>query len=406
MNNNILSNGKLKGSAILFGISFPLLSFYTFTSGAYQPVDLIIVILSTFIIFTITHDELFEASRIILPFIPFLFWIICVNSYYIILSGHLKSYVIATIQLTYAFVIMFFYYIAIKRVIGMQQGRIYLILCLFLLAISPLIFSMFFGGSSTDFQIRQVYSFNNPNQLGYFSLLLLCMFLTYTSFYRYYSFLDNKIIQSIKIVVFLIGNWFVFVSASRGAIAGVLLLDFMILWMHLRKSPFICIGLIFIHLFTAGLIFSNDIFSNYFQGTLTRLTNKAFYDHDDLLHRSIEQLNITNEVSMFIGKGPRQFSESGLKDMYEDKGEVHNAIIGIFSQYGIIGVLLLFGGFSMYAWKVGFSVTNLAVFASIAIYNMSHYGLRFRVLWVVLALVAASSFYVSDRYKSQFFDSE
>jgi hypothetical protein len=406
MNNNILSNGKLKGSAILFGISIPLLPFYTFTSGAYQPVDLIIVILSIYIIFTITHDELFEARSIIAPFIPFLFWIICVNSYYIILSGHLKSYLIATLQLAYAVVIMFFYYIAIKRIKGMRDGPIYLLLCLFLLSISPLIIPIFFGGSSIDFQIREVYSFNNPNQLGYFSLLLLCMFLTYTSIYRYYSFLNNKIIQLIKIVIFLIGNWFVFVSASRGAIAGVLLLDFMILWILLRKSPFVFIGLIFIHLFTFGLIFTNGIFSNYFQGTLTRLTNKAFYDHDDLLHRSIEQLNFTNEVSMFIGKGPRQTYEVGVKDMDEDKGEVHNAIIGIFSQYGIIGVLLFFGGFSIFAWKVGFSITNLAVFASIAIYNMSHYGLRFRLLWVVLALVAASSFYVSDRYKSQFFDSE
>lgn len=404
MNHNAFPESKIRTVAILLGISFSLLPLYALSSGSFQPVDLIIFILSIYIIFTITHDELFGAVRLIAPFLPFLCWIIFVNSYYIILSGHLSSYLIATTQLVYAFAIVFFYYIAMTRVIEMRYGHIYLLLCLLLLSISPLIFSNFFGVSSADIEMRQTYSFNNPNQLGYFSLLLLCMFLTYISFYINGYFLKNKIIQLFLFIIFIIGNWFVFVSASRAGIAGVLLLDIVIILMLFRKNPLFCAGLVLMPFFIACFFFADGDFSVYTQGSLERLSHKDFFDKGDLLHRTLEQVNFDNDIYVILGSGPRHSFASGqipLAEMF--KTEAHNSVVGILSQYGIIGVLFLAVGFFLYAWRVGFSIPSLAVFASITIYNMSHYGLRFRLFWVVIALVAACSYLLSEKGGGEIF---
>ena len=101
MNNNTSREGRLTTSAVLLALCFPLLPFYAFASGAFQPVDMFIVIFTAYIFVTITYDELFKSLQIITPFFPFLCWVIFFNSYYVIISGHLVSYLLATIQLVY-----------------------------------------------------------------------------------------------------------------------------------------------------------------------------------------------------------------------------------------------------------------------------------------------------------------
>ena len=390
MNNNTSREGRLTTSAVLLALCFPLLPFYAFASGAFQPVDMFIVIFTAYIFVTITYDELFKSLQIITPFFPFLCWVIFFNSYYVIISGHLVSYLLATIQLVYVFVIFAVYQIGFTRIMLHRYGHIYLYCCIMLLAISPLVLQQLFGTLSTHMQSRQTFSFNNPNQLGYFSILILCMLLAYISLYKESFITKNRMVQIACFFTLLLCNYFGLISASRAAIIGIVILDFaIILFLFRRRLIFltliICIPLTLYVFFDL----SEDL-PNFFENSFRRFSNKDFLDKDDMFHRTIEQMNFSDDTSIVFGSGPRVFDGSGFRAI-DFKGEVHNSILGILSQYGLFGLSLIAIGFFLFAKRVSFSLLNLAIFSSIAIYNMSHYGLRFRLLWIALALLASAS---------------
>ncbi len=390
MNYKALPQGRLTTSAVLLALSFPLLPFYPFASGAFQPVDIFIVIFTAYIFFSITYDELFKSLQIITPFLPFLCWVILLNSYYVIISAHLASYLLATIQLVYVFVIIAVYQIGFTRIMLHRYGHIYLYCCIMLLAVSPLVLQQLFGTPSTDMQSRQTLSFNNPNQLGYFSILILCMLLAYSSLYKESFLLKNRMVQIACFFTILLGNYFCLISVSRAAIIGIIILDFAIILFLFRRRLIFLTLIICLPLILYGFFDLSEDLPNFFENSFRRFANKTFLDRYDIFHRTIEQVNFSDDTSIVFGSGPRVFDRSGFRAI-DFKGDVHYSIVGILSQYGLFGLSLIAIGFVLFAKRVSFSLLNLAIFISIAIYNMSHYGLRFRLLWIALALLASAS---------------
>ena len=86
---------------------------------------------------------------------------------------------------------------------------------------------------------------------------------------------------------------------------------------------------------------------------------------------------------VLLGAGEGEFNRFGIGHQLE----LHSAPATLIFSYGLPGVLLL-GGW-VFAIVRANSVQRLMLLAPAAIYLLTHQGLRFTMLWVVVALLAA-----------------
>jgi O-antigen ligase len=70
---------------------------------------------------------------------------------------------------------------------------------------------------------------------------------------------------------------------------------------------------------------------------------------------------------------------------YAGDKEVHNTLLEILNSYGVIGLCLFLSGCIVQVVRSRFRTGDWVLFLPIFLYNMSHNGFRFRLMWVALA---------------------
>jgi hypothetical protein len=215
---------------------------------------------------------------------------------------------------------------------------------------------------------RSTVMFNNPNQLGYYALLSACIIL-----------LGQKRLKlsTIQVTAGLAAcSYLALLSASKAALASIGALGIALLISKLRTI--VVASVVF-----AVLIFTNNPFSTAIDRAQERIDNDQHYGF--LEERGYDRITEYPEYwLMGAGEGAyRRFKETSLIGAHE----LHSSMATLFFCYGAIGTLL----FAMYLWgtmrRAG--LRAWVIVGSGFAYGMTHQGLRFRLLWLLLGMVCA-----------------
>lgn len=227
--------------------------------------------------------------------------------------------------------------------------------------------------------IRHAGFFNNPNQLGYYSLILLsCVFL----------FEDEFSVYS-KVIVIGITLFASAISLSKAAIIGVggLAVSYTLFGNNersVRKTVFQIIFIVLICALTYWILFSDSRYvmnSSLLRPLRNRILNMSRENDSSLSdgrgYARIFEMGIHFLWGMGEGAYRRFISLSGL--------EVHSTYVNILVSYGFFGML-------SYAWIIlkplfggKYTGRNFAGLSGVLLYFMAHNGVRNTLLWIILA---------------------
>lgn len=253
--------------------------------------------------------------------------------------------------------------------------------------LSPIIF----GFNNFNFSGRNTLSFNNPNQLGYYAVGIITFALIYLSLYKSAKIKLNNRNLLLILIIAVASNFFSYLSASRASILSIIVGNVTIAYLilssiNLKKRIFIIIMSFFIVINATGFFWisgRNFDETKIYEGTFSRLKTKKLFDIDDFNKRTIGFFAFDDVVVAMIGNGGKISENVDF--------EVHNTVLNILKIYGFIGIFLLFTGVIIYLFILKPNFLSILCLTPLIIYNMAHYGFRFRIFWLCLALFTAAS---------------
>lgn len=206
--------------------------------------------------------------------------------------------------------------------------------------------------------------FNNPNQLGYWGLLSVSIFCVLTRMVR--------IRMVWQIAVFLMGFYLVALSLGKAATLslGILfVLHFSKKWWHFVLAV-ICGGIVLMVLQNQPIL----------QDLATRLATIGHQQDDSLAGRGYTRIWNHPEYLLF-GAG-----EYGLVRFPGEDRELHSTLGTLLFSYGAVGFSLFAMIMLRLLRRAGLS--NFLYLAPAFAYGLTHQGLRFSLLWILMAVVA------------------
>jgi hypothetical protein len=220
------------------------------------------------------------------------------------------------------------------------------------------------GGRGTLF-------FNNPNQLGYYALLAATLIaLTHRR-------LQLRLVTSSLTLVCC--GVLAMISASRAAAGGVAVLLVFMLFSNPKILVAACLA-------GAAVVSGVGPVADAIEASQERVLNRgAHSDASFFQERGYDRI-WRNQQYLVLGAG-----EGGLSRFDETayvKGmEIHSSAGTILFSYGIVGALL----FLVFTWRLirGAPVRLVITLLPPLLYTGAHQGLRFTMLWIVLAVFVA-----------------
>lgn len=217
---------------------------------------------------------------------------------------------------------------------------------------------------------RSTGTFNNPNQLAYFSVCFTAMAL----------FMCTRLGLGVKwmMVVLAIGWYLVLHSLSKAGIGAFLIFSSMLLY---RLGPLRSI-LVVVFFFSTLFIFDIPVM----ESAIYRMESIGQDEDDSLSGRGYDR--IINEIQyVFFGAGEGEYT----RHQSVWGGEIHSTFGTLLFSYGIFGLII----FSMFIYKavvkrIGF-IDSLVFLSPVFAYSVTHNGLRFTPFWILLALLSPPS---------------
>lgn len=352
---------------LLWSLVVLLFPFYVFDSGLPQPADMLGFAL-LFVLIRRWNGRLPVAFtrplRSLLLFIVYVFlvnlgWSFAIFTFSVnAKEGFLMAptFYIFNGLLLFTFLLMF-----------QRYGEILLWLTVRLVMISVFI-QMFIALAEGARIGRSTVMFNNPNQLGYYALLSACIILLGQKRLR---------LSTIQVTASLAAcSYLALLSASKAALASIAALGIVLLISKVRT-------IIFAALVFAVLVFTDNPFSAAIDHAQRRI------DDDQSLglleERGYDRVSQYPEYWLFgSGEGDyRRFTETSAIGAHE----LHSSMATLFFCYGVIGTLL----FALFMWWTlsGAGIRAWIIVGTGFAYGMTHQGLRFRLLWLLLGMICA-----------------
>ena len=352
--------------------------FYVFPSGNPQPADflLLLTIIATLLI---VWRQLPEEPALYIAVALFVGWIVLVNAFWYFLRPDFlflkkPSFYIYN-GLVFLFVIAAGYHDwqRLKTVIWWS--------CVIALFAQLLYLEFVFHGLGK----RATGTFNNPNQLGYWGLLVMACLAVVK---------ERAPLRVLDILALGAGFYILMLSLSKAAsISGMLLILLIIAFCRLQRasalllSVLLMLGLVF-QIASGGLVerfMSLEPVANLEH----RLSGIGSQEDDSLLGRGYVRL-IQNPQYLAFGAGEGSFDR--LTEDAEKQGkEFHSTLGTVLMSYGLIGLGLF--GLLLFVIFVRAPLASVAYLGPIMLYGITHMGLRFSIFWVFLGLVYAQARY-------------
>ena len=363
--------------SVIWFIFFVVTPFYFFPSGSPQVADAVMVFLIVITGVAVILGKKFKipysSINIIIYLLLFVLNVIVVS---VIWSLVLKesSILIYPLYYIYRFIILLMVLLFYS-----WYGGSFIKVILFSIAASVLLQVAItpFGKQVQD--IRHVLFYNNPNQLGYYSLLCASIFLAASKKYN---------ISIVIEVLFLLGCFILAaLSLSKAAMGGILILTIIVLW---KRPIFILITIIMIAI---GVRFIADI--PLYKNINTRISSIGKQSDDTLEARGYGRIK-NNLIHCILGA-----SEGAVYRFSNDRKmqiEIHSSWGTILFSYGIFGTIT----FMLFMIKI-YDIARMSIYiylAPVIFYGITHQGLRAALFWILIAMIICLS--VKDKnYKDR-----
>lgn len=360
----------------LFGLYFATKPFYFWDSGLPQISDLILIF--SLILF-LTHYKFnikikkIDKWIILLP-IFFVFWVVLINTLWTFFLQTNTDFMISSLFYIYNSIIFLYTLFLIKKYKKKILYVIYksILISLFLQFVFILIQGGFTGTRLTG-------SFNNPNQLGYYGLLMVSFLII----------LNNRLTLPLKSFVLgtIIAISLIFTSLSNAAILSAvgLLVVYLIKDNPHKKKIYSLI--LFLIAFILLVNYSNDFIENnyLFNSIYERISSIGESSDNSLAGRGYDRIfNYPEYWAFGAGEGAYNRFNNGILDGLE----LHSTLGNIQISYGIVGLLLFCSFLITVLKKNKFKNTYVVIF--ILIYGLTHNGIRNTLFWILLGVIAAN----------------
>lgn len=361
---------------------------YIFPSGGFQLVDIPLVLLAIFTLSAMRKSEIKSTASVILMLGIYVFWAIFVNTMYFLQYANMRHLQVCG-QILFTYLLFSVFIITFQRVILSKRGVMIFYPAILLALFMPFLIKGEYdmGHKTVSFLRRNALSFDNPNQLAYFSVLIYAMsILLRRNIVKYGFTAQHKVLLGvISFCIFMLSHLFVMFSASRAGIVSIILLDVIVVWQNKRRF------LIPISLFILLCVVTfptNPLPDINFSKFVT--SPRMSKDFKKILSNRVGERfsqNLPDEMgflSMLYGAGKP--SVSPFRET-----EVHNGFIDIFASYGAIGILLFFlflfflAVRFIFVTRTNYITHYMAVLFAVFAYNLAHNGFRFRFFWIFLA---------------------
>ncbi|GAB3805670.1 hypothetical protein [Virgibacillus kimchii] len=366
---------KTKIISILISMYFIMAPFYLLGSGLPQIADY--TIFSVIILFTFSYsfvkDIRFYLSAILLLLIA------VVNGIWSIVLTE-PSMNINTLYFIFNIMIM----LVILNLYKIDKENLmkYLLIGVVISLVIQFIIAITTQGGSG----RTTLYFNNPNQLGYYSLIQLGII---TLFYYI-----NRISFRGYLVFSIISLYLILISLSSAAILsglilfGVGLIYYFITKFNLKQKNIILVILVLLTMVQVHALVTDTQYSfNIIDDVQNRFESKTYDAESTFTERRYDRI-LENPQYWFTGAG-----QGGLQRFSEGL-EIHASIPSFFFYYGILGLILLLVLFYNLIGKVTF--ITLLVLVTIHFYGLTHQGLRQSMFWILLAVI-----FLSNKYETK-----
>ena len=229
-----------------------------------------------------------------------------------------------------------------------------------------------FGSYNYDI-LRPAFFFRTPNQLGYYALIMLSVFVVLNKL--------NRINMVYFIAVFLSCLFMTLVSASKAAVGGALFLSVYYLFDSQILKGYGLIAVFVIFSASYFFVFKSDQGSRQSDYLLERVEQGTKEENiTEWEYRGYDRMsNHPNYLILGSGEGMyRRFKT------YIHHHEMHSSFGNLLFSYGIPGfTLFLIFFFSLFK---GLTIKTSLYIVPVVLYSFTHMGLRFTPLWILFAL--------------------
>jgi len=370
-----LSNTLLK-LTLFFGImTFPV---YLLPSGSVQITHILLLMFSLLVLVKIG----FPRDKYFYIFLSFLIYCFLTNifysfyDYFVVRDSTFEHY-IDLIFLTYNFLLtasLISYFKNQKR----HNFIVYAIVCAILIILFHLCYQFLFG----KFSFRYPALFNNPNQLGYFSV---CCFSLIYIFYRnsYISYFNT--ISLLVLLIFLS-----IMTLSKAAYISLFLCFlFALKPINFKFSKIIWLIVMLALLFFIILFFLEISETNFYR----RMINLPNENDSSLEVRGYFVYLKADILQSIFGMGP--------KNVYAiNRVEIHSTFAMILTSYGFIGfsifaLLILLWIFDI---KKSYGIYGvICVCGPTLLYGLTHNGIRFSIFYIFFV----ASLFITNQIKKE-----
>lgn len=349
---------------VAWAIHIALIPIYVFKSGLPQPGDMFIVILAPMALLT-WNGKLGKNARDVFRLLMwFTLWVCFVDYTWAFVTGNFglfgtDTYLLYPLYYVYNAIIFLVAFVLHRRF-----GDVFL-----RLTVNIVTFTIFVQVSASFLRGsvgRATVFFNNPNQLGYYALLAATLVAV--------THKRLKLRPMMSAATLLCCGYLAIVSASRAAAGGVAILA--ALMMFANPRVIVVAALVGLGVIAVGGKAVDALSSSQTRLLAEHQSKLSFFEQ-----RGYDRIWLNKEYMLFgAGEGGlgRFDSTAHVKQL-----EIHSSAGTIMFSYGIAGTLL----FLAFAWRVirGAPLRATVMLLPPMLYTVAHQGLRFTLLWVLLA---------------------
>ena len=360
-----ITTGKVgEFAAIALAFYIFLKMFYFFNEGLAQPADIMLAGLAIFM----------ASPRLVMSFLReykslmlLLIWISMVNFTWALITNKSNMAIPITYYLFNTIVVITTYAVRVRNPVLFDK---YIIIALRIAIVAQLIAVLI------DPNFRPLGTFQNPNQLAYWGVVLLSMYLVIRRNESFWSDLP----------FLLIVTYCVIASLSRAGAAAAIIMLMAWFWMIL-KTPFRrTVGVFVGILLAVGAVQTNYVTKFLRQSaTAEDFQNRTAGRESNLAEeRNYDRITEFYEYTIFgAGEGfYARFEPATVTAI-----EIHSSFGTMLFSYGIVGLLL----FCTFLYQVIRSLPlslGMYLLPSL-VYGVTHQGLRFSFFWVLVGVMIA-----------------
>ena len=364
----------------IFLVYIALKPVYIFSSGLPQFSDMFLLVCFSLLFFKLQKESALPLNikKIIVLFVITIFYQAFIQFIYFFITSE-SEFAFKVLFYLFNAISSVFFFLVFHNVSYQKMTDIILNGCFLscLVIVAGLIVKR--GGT-----LRQTSFFNNPNQLGYYCLLILTTVL----------YLSPSNFSKIKLlVIHLSAVISSLLSYSKGAFIGIFLLyiSYFSLKLNLKRPLYLILymAFVFVSFYVVYDFVNND------NGIATR------YEELNTMRNRLIYLGDENDSDLYNGRGYGRIHEmlphilwgvgEGGYDRFRIMNglEIHSTFISLLVSYGVIGLTLyLILVFKLIRADCFFQTfRNCCLLSGVFFYALSHNGIRNTFLWIILSMI-------------------